>query len=247
MLTLTFDGGGAEQSLDVLVDSLSDLKPVFARFTKYMRGEVDETFKSHDDGAWPELSDASKARQKEQAPESAERIKAQQYGTLRSRLRGERLKAQKLLARTPSGSKLGERRQKALAKKEALQAEFERVAAGGERSTDKAYRKLGERIARREQRANELIVRIKDGDAPLGRIAQSISVQFDGHQWVMYSRIPWAGAHNEGAKVGRGNKTTLPKRTFLEWTPERVAKFAEIAADYVAEKFEKAQSKGESK
>ena len=247
MLTLSFDDGGVEQSLDILVDSLSDLKPIFAIFTKWMRGQIDETFRSHGDGEWPERSEESQERQKAQAPEAAERIKAQQYGTLRSRLRGERLKAQKLLARTPSGSKLGERRQKALAKKEALQAEFERIAGGGERGTDKQYRKLGERIARREQRANELIVRLKQGDAPLGRIAQSISVQFDGHQWEMYSRIPWAGAHNEGAKVGRGNKTTLPKRTFLEWTPERIAKFREIATQYMADKFDKAQSKGESK
>lgn len=247
MITLKYDDGGVERSLDVLVDSVSDLKPIFARFTKYMRGQVDETFKSQNDGTWPERTEESVERQKAEAPQAAERIKAQQLNSLRGRLRGERLKSQKLLAKTPSGSKLGARRQRALERKEATAAEFERVAAGGERSTDKAHKSLYKRLQRREDKSADLVARLQKGDAPLGRIAQSISVHFEKATWEMFSRIEWAGAHNEGANVGRGGRTKLPKREFLFWTPERVEKFAEIAQQYMTEKFAKASKGSESK
>ena len=88
MITLKYDDGGVERSLDVLVDSVSDLKPIFARFTRYMRKEVDQTFKSQNDGQWPERTEESVERQKAEAPQAAERIKAQQLNSLRGRLPG---------------------------------------------------------------------------------------------------------------------------------------------------------------
>ena len=47
----------------------------------------------------------------------------------------------------------------------------------------------------------------------------------------MRSVIPWAGVHNEGGRVGHG--AVVAKRTFLEWTTERVDKFAELSLDYL--------------
>jgi phage gpG-like protein len=49
--------------------------------------------------------------------------------------------------------------------------------------------------------------------------------------------IDWAGVHNDGGVAGKGAR--IPERKFLEWTPERLAKFVEIAQQYVIEKLEK--------
>ena len=75
------------------------------------------------------------------------------------------------------------------------------IAAGGARSDAKEYRRLAPRLDRRESRAQRKIERIERG-ALLGPIANSIKVDFDKSGWEMYSEIPWAGAHNDGATVG---------------------------------------------
>jgi phage gpG-like protein len=54
---------------------------------------------------------------------------------------------------------------------------------------------------------------------------------------VIESAIDWAGVHNDGGTAGKGAR--IPKRTFLEWTPERIEKFIEIAQQYVIEKLTK--------
>jgi len=48
------------------------------------------------------------------------------------------------------------------------------------------------------------------------------------------SRIPWAGVHNDGGTANNG--AVIPRRTFLEWTPERVEMFAKMANDYILER-----------
>jgi phage gpG-like protein len=74
---------------------------------------------------------------------------------------------------------------------------------------------------------------IQQGKA-LGRIASSCAIEYDATNWTMRSVIPWAGVHNEGGRVGHG--AVVAKRTFLEWTTERVDKFAELSLDYLVGK-----------
>lgn len=69
----------------------------------------------------------------------------------------------------------------------------------------------------------------KYGGQVLGKIAASINVKVSKGTLVLASKIPWAGAHNEGDTVGKGSH--LPARTFLEWTPADFDDFAAMAID----------------
>lgn len=245
MITLKYSDGGVEKSLEIMADSFSELRPVMARFTKFMRGEVDKVFASGGDGEWPERSEQAQAKFESTKAARIEKIEAGKYNSLRASLRSEKRRAERRAAKTPqSNSKLTASRQRAVLRYEAKLAELEKYAATGEKSA--GNKKLYERIGRREQRAEQKKAAVESGQL-LGSIANSIKVDFDAKHWEMFSSIPWAGAHNEGAVVGHG--ATLPARTFLEWTPRRLEKFVEMANQYVLERAEKAGkgTKGDTK
>lgn len=235
MLSLTFDVGGVDQQLDLMVDSLAELRPVWAEFSAYMRREVQAVFDSGGNGEWAPRSAASEQRFDASKEGRIAKIEASKYASLVGSLRSAQRKAQRRLANTPqSDSKLTARRQKSVEKFDEKIAEVQRVAAGGEHNP-KGQRVLYERIGRREQTAAKKIQAVQDGQL-LGRIANSLRIDFDKAGWEMYSTIPWAGAQNDGATVGHGAQ--IPARTFLQWTPERLAKLAELVRAHVAKKGE---------
>lgn len=242
MITLTYEDGGVQKSLDLLADSFAELRPVMARFTKYMRAELDQVFSSQGGGAWPGRSPAGEQRLDGMKAAKIEKIRAAQYNSLRGSLRTEKRKAERRLAKTPqSSSKLTEKRRASVAKYEGMQAELERYAAGGAKTDDKAYRKLYGRIGRREDRAQKKIEAVESGQL-LGAVANSISAKFDKSNWEMFSSIPWAGIHNSGGTAGNG--ANIPARVFLEWTPARIEKFVQMANEYVLSRAAKAGGKG---
>lgn len=246
MLTLRFDDGGVIRSLDLAIDSLKDLGPIFGRYIKWLRPEIDKVFQQQGPG-WAPLAQATLDDRKMRLEAVAEKIRSGSMNNLRRKLAGEqgrvakRLeKRQRLMDYSQKGRKLLASAERALARQKTIGAEFERRAAGVfgpvDKDTAKATKKLGERIGRREARAEAKIQAFERGDL-LGAIANSIGYEVQGSTLTVFSHIGWAGAHNDGATVGHGAR--LPERKFLEWTPERVAKLAEIAAGYVAEKVKK--------
>jgi phage gpG-like protein len=231
MILLEWDDGGARKSCALMVDSLSELRPVFAEFTEWMRKVVDELFRTGGNGTWAPRSQRAQKRAVDQLAARIERVRSTQYDSLRGALRSERRRAERRLAKTPqTDSILTTRRQRSVERYEAQLAELERVAAGGARAPT-GQKRLYARIERREKRARDKIEALQRGQL-LGRIAQSISVKYDRTGWEMFSEIPWAGAQNEGATVG--NNATLPARTFLEWTPPYIEKFVELAQAHIA-------------
>lgn len=246
MITLVYSDGGTQKSLEILADSFSELRPVMARFTKFMRGEIDKVFASGGDGEWPERSEQAQERYDASKQARIAKIEAGQYNSLRGALRSEKRRAERRAAKTPqSNSKLTASRQRSVARYEAQLAELEFIAAGGNKDR-KGFRKLYERAGRREQRAQKKIEAVQSGQL-LGQIANSIAVDFDKTKWEMFSRIEWAGAHNEGGVVGNG--ATLPARTFMEWTPRRLEKFVQMANEYILARAQKGGqgSKGDTK
>ena len=246
MITLVYNDGGTQKSLQIMADSFSELRPVMARYTRYMREEIDKVFASGGDGEWAERSEGAQERYDATKAARIEKIEAGKYNSLRAALRSEKRRAERRAAKTPaSNSKLTASRQRAVLRYEAKLAELEKYAATGEKSA--GNKKLYERIGRREQRAEQKKAAVQSGQL-LGQVANSIAVDFDKTRWEMFSRIKkWSGVQNEGGKVG--NNATLPARTFLEWTPRRIEKFAEMANAYVLERAEKAGkgTKGDTK
>lgn len=242
MLTLKYDDGGVQRSLDLAIDSVSDLKPIFARFIKYLRPEIDKVFQAQGPG-WAPLADSSMEVRKQKLEAVAEKIRSGSMRTLDRKLSSESgrvlrklEKRAKLMDHSERGQKLLGRAQKSVERQKAIRAEFERITAGQAGPIAKPAKKLGERIERRQVRAEEKIKKYESGEV-LGAIASSIGYEIKGANLEVFSHIPWAGAHNEGATVGHGAR--VPERKFLEWTPDRIAKLAEIAAAYVVEKLKK--------
>lgn len=245
MIVLRYSDGGTEKSLQILADSFSELRPVFGKYTRYMREEIDKVFSSQGEGEWEERSEGAQERYDASKEARIAKIEAGKYNSLRSALRSEKRRAERRAAKTPaSNSKLTQSRQRSVLRYEAKLAELEKYAATGEKTA--GNKKLYERAGRREARAEQKKAAVESGQL-LGQIANSIKVDFDSKHWEMFSRIPWAGIHNEGGQAG--NNATIPARTFLEWTPKRLEKFVEMANQYLLSRAEKAGkgTKGDAK
>ena len=236
-IRIEIETDGAVRELEILADSFAEIRPVFAKFSAYMRSEIQAVFDSDGGGKWPERK-TPKPLGEEAKAAKIEKIRSSQYSSLSGALRSSQRKAARLLARTPqSDSKLTERRRKSAAKYEAQLAEVQRLSQGGSKD-QKGFRKLYERAGRREERAERKIDRLERG-ALLGQVANSFSIDFDKTSWQMFSRIAWAGVHNEGGSAGHGAK--IPARVFLEWTPERLEKFVQMANEYLANRASKSK------
>lgn len=73
---------------------------------------------------------------------------------------------------------------------------------------------------------------------PLGRLTSAVTYTASKDGVVARSRVPWSGAHQEGAVVGRGSR--LPARPFL-WLSDRLIERAkEILARVVTDAFGRA-------
>lgn len=183
-----------------------------------MRGEIDKVFGAQGPGWVPRQDDSGIESKQETA-----KIRARQ--ALRTKLRADLRRATKRL-------RAGKGKQKAVDNRYEVLKEFERLSAGGSPDksllSDRKSKSLRGRIGRAEDKA------AAEQGQVLGRIASSIKARVQGNVLEIYSSIPWAGVHNEGGTAGHGAR--IPERRFLEWTPERVAKLAEIAEQYVAEK-----------
>lgn len=219
----------------LLADSFAELRPCFGQFSRYMREQIDQVFASQGNGTWPKREDNSQAAFDQTKAVRITKIRAGQYNSLRGRLRSEKRRAERRLARTASSSKLSESRRRSVQRYEAQLAELDRIAGGGSKD-QRGMKGLYARAGRREQRAAAKIAAVESG-ALLGQIANSFAIDFDKTQWEMYSRIPWAGAHNYGATVGNG--AVLPARTFLEWTQARLQKFVEICNTYTLKRMQR--------
>lgn len=246
MLTLKYDDGGVQRSLDLAIDSLKDLDRIFARYIKWLRPEIDKVFDQQGPG-WAPIAASTMAERKGRLEAVAEKIRSGSMNTLRRKLGSEGGRVDRRLAKrqalkdySEKGQKLVGRAQRAAERQRTIREEFERRAAGiagpQTKDTAKATKKLGERIGRRQGRAEEKIAAYERGEV-LGAIASSIGYEVQGSTLTVFSHIPWAGAHNDGATVGRGAR--VPERKFLQWTPERIAKLAEITEQYVTEKIKK--------
>lgn len=238
-IRIEIETDGAVRELEILADSFAELRPVFAKFSVYMRGEIQSVFDSDGGGRWPERK-VPKPLGEEAKAAKIEKIRSSQYSSLSGSIRSSQRKAARLLAKTPqSNSKLTAKRRKSVEKYESQLEEIKRIGAGGLKD-QKGFRKLYERASRREDRAAKKIDRLERG-ALLGQVANSFSINFDKTSWEMFSRIPWAGVHNEGGTAGHGAK--IPARVFLEWTPDRLEKFVAMANEYLANRADKSKGK----
>ena len=131
MITITYEGGGALKTLELLADSFAELQPVFRRFTKYMREQVNEVFDTDGHGEWAQRSEHTAQADQSGKALAVAKVESSKYGSLLGALRQSQRRTQRLLAKTPaSNSKLTEKRRAAIARYEDQVSEVTRHRSG---------------------------------------------------------------------------------------------------------------------
>jgi phage gpG-like protein len=218
------------------IEALRDLTPIFARFLKWLRPEIDKVFEQQGPG-WPSLKEDSAKQRAATIPAKSAIIRAKALNPLARSVLRTYGRAEKRLGRTAATSPLLARRQKTVAKQREQAEEIGNILLGRGQTFGKAqFDKLHKRVDKYKAKAEDRIKKLENGEL-LGRIASSIRAEIEKGTLIIESGIEWAGIHNDGGTAGNGAR--IPKRTFLEWTPERIEKFIEIAQQYVIEKLTK--------
>lgn len=230
MLIITVDVEGTQRDIKLMVNRLSDLGPVWRRFTAYMRKEIDEEFETGGHGSW-----APRKKEESEVKKAAriERIERNKYRGLQSRLRSEHKRAMKTLAKGTDKSRLGEKRARAVEKKRAQIQHIAQLAIGDIPLQPDFDKRLYKRVERRIVQAEKRKQAVEEGQL-LGRMSHAFGIEVTKDSWRMFSRIPWAHVHNEGGTAGNG--ANIPKRTFLRWTTKRIDTFEMMVAEYIAGK-----------
>ena len=175
----------------------------------YMLKEIKKVFSEEGPGWDPREETTKKV--------VAERVKMRAHMTLRSKLKRDVKRAKKNVAKG-SGKLTSLQRRKRVLK------EFEELAETGgikkSKLTEKQQLSLKTRLGRALQKSEQ-----KSGKI-LGKLASSIFATISPDTLTLTSRPDWSSVHNDGGTAGHGAK--IPKRTFMEWTPERLAKIGKI-------------------
>ncbi len=208
-----------EHSLDLMIDSLTDLKPILRKFGKYKREQVQEIFESEGPG-WQPHAESTQISM-------PTRIKKRAEASLRTKLRRDVRRAHRRLEQ-------GKGKLKALENRTEVLGEFERLTAGGKPEESKLdlkkANKLQARIGRAFTKAESQVGKV------LGRMASSVKTEVDESSLTIMSKIPWAGIHNDGGVAG--NNAQIPERKFLEWTPDDINQFVQIVEDHLLKRWE---------
>lgn len=202
MIVLHIRTGEVEHMLETVADSLDDLTIPLELWNKYFRKRVQAKFDAGGPGWEPKKG--STGAGKAALPEEAVKQLADQM--LRRKLKNELRRATRKYARGSGSAKAMERRL-------AVIAEFERIAAGGlpvatlaaDKKLEKSVRGLRERHARATTKAQ---------GKPLGRMASSIKSKLTKFSVTVYSEVPFSAVHNDGGTAGHGAK--IPERKFLD-------------------------------
>jgi len=257
VLTLKYYDGGVERALDLMVDAARDLNPIFRQYIKWLRPQIQKEFDEQGPG-WRALADSTMEARQANLEAVSDKIRKGAVASVGRRLASDERRVLRRLNKRQENLTLSrsiglgandrsraliERARKAADRQAVIRAEFERITRGELGPARKEAKALlsggpgdGGRLGRAAARADEKIERYKSGHL-LGQIASSITYEISPGTLTVFSRIPWAGIHNEGGTAGRGAQ--IPKRAFLYWTPERIAALAEIAAKHIASKAKK--------
>jgi len=227
------------RSIRVLADKLDDkewLADLLRRYDReWLRPRIDQHFETRQ--GWPARAKATEARIATQS--AARELKS--VSTLRRKLKFDVVRAKKRLGavqeapgffkererqdklgltgkRSRSMSEVLTSRANAVARRQAVLAEFERLAAGGDASKTTLTTRQTEKLSERIGRARQLDTR----EATLGKIASSFKTEIKDGKLVDASVIPWSGIHNEGGTAGHGAKIKARPFAYLEEVDVRV-------------------------
>lgn len=227
MINLRFSlGGGDGPSLSDVENNLRDATSVLKRWGGFFRAKAKQRLAGL---SGPDLASSTRERYATTAVGSVTKA-----GNVRSSY-AKNLEAQ-LRKKTGGEMKVAELRRLARGGSTALS-----ISDAQERSIERLRKRLEAaraKIRKQEQgRATSSKATAKktkrklDGHKLLGKLHSGLRVWMSAAVVGLRNRIPWSGAHNEGAKVGNG--ADLPARTTLEITQEDAAALARYFLDQI--------------
>lgn len=225
-LKTEFDAQAIHHALRAIGDGTKNTKAVLRRFNNYLRGQTFVHFREMP--GWPPLAESTLKQKRTYGGlgvlSHSQLAIARAEAAVRSKLRSALKRAGK------SKAKNALKRQKTVAKRQAMIEEFETYIALRRTDADaaakmdsKTLQSTKERLGRAEEKKGRT----------LGQLRASIDSTFSEDGLEIKSRIPWAGVHNEGGAVGNG--AVVPARPFLFLTPQDEQKLVEITEDYLTD------------
>jgi hypothetical protein len=240
---ITYDDGGVTRGLELAADSLDDLEPIFKEFLPWLAEDVAKVF--HGENNWPALDDKTLQNRAANLDAQIQKIRRGAVEGISRKLAREQLRAHKRYARAENrgGGRLSiksaagflARSQRTQQRHERTREAFEALRAGREARAEEAKR-LAPRLIRAAVRAENKIIELQSGE-PLTGMQRTLTGNVGQDFLEYFSRWDKSWIHNDGGRAG--NNAEIPMRRFLEWTPARIAKLAEIAATRVANKIKK--------
>jgi phage gpG-like protein len=230
--------GNVQTKLQLAIDNVGHLDEALKQFSKYLRNKTKEKFAQEGPG-WPGLAQSTDKRL---THSFAGQFSA--HGTLKKsakeRMRG-MLAAKIKKGKIPQG----------------MLAKFDAAVAGklSGPGTNTALALLGYTKRSKLNAAEKLQVKLqKLSDMThaersaklgknrnikkhkmLGKLASSINSTIKGSTLTVYSKVPWAGVHNDGGTAGHGAR--IPERTFLTLEDADLEVLAELVEGQVIENF----------
>jgi len=206
---IVYDDKSLQEAVANAQSYLQDPKDTLEKSAAWLQKEIKKVFSEEGPGWTP--------REKESVIAMQKRIKERAQHTLRSKLKRDVRRAQSRLTEG-TGKKTSLQR-----RKQVLKA-FDQIVKKGEitkaKLTEKQQEALKSRVARAHVKAE------KSGAKILGKLSGSLFSTVTEDTLTITSRPDWSSVHNDGGTAGNGAK--ISKRTFLEWTPERLAKIGKI-------------------
>lgn len=231
MITLKYQDGGIEKSLDLMVDSLSDLDPILRKFGKHLRDRSKQRFAQQGPG-WPQAATSTVQRLQVTRTDA---VTAQ--GTVRKSYRknlGAQLRRQ---IRAGKASEVAlyelERLYRRGSRYESLQGSV------GEKLRSWAVEKLRQKLVKAEEKntfERREGRRAVEKHRMLGKLGSSLRARVSKGLLVLESAVPWAGIHNEGGSAGKG--ASIPARPFLYLETEDLDVLVDLALKHMTEKAE---------
>lgn len=243
MFRVSTNVDGAVRGLDLFVESIKDVDGLLKDFSKLKRAEVRALFATQGNGAWAQLEDATVKRKTAALVAGVERSLKKQavYDLQRAIGRRDRLPANELTvaSRRARAERTVQANYERLKHLEYLvnksEFSFHRFLAGNDlfptaKIDRRFFRRAGSPVRQFLEAHRDVDGALDIASARvLGKLAASIVTKIRAGLLVIESRVPWAGAHNEGAVVG--HHANLKERRFLEWTAQNFADFTNMAVD----------------
>ena len=238
-LNVAFRAGGALETVQAIFRRAEDVKPVLRRWGGWLRADAKEHFEQQP--GWEPLAESTRERL-EHTRTSAVTVQGKLRASYVKRSESAFL-GQLRAGKVNSGVKLAELRRLARggSTRHSLQDGTRRYSKALERARQLMDKAQGPTPKKHGDKRGEFLRalggktanrRAIESHQLLGRLRTAFRAAVQEASVVVENAVPWSRIHNEGGTTGRGGRTRIKARVFLEITARAAAELANIALEH---------------